>query len=326
MDNNEFNQKLELISIYARNFVFYFGGSKQFPKSVNLLGKSTVIDASHWDIAKVFSKTSVKEIFALYLLDNLKLSVGGTATTIREALSTNMELGKNGAIEAAKIGDTWYSVLHKAAMDVWQQLPLNTVQSKTHVGIQGNTFFANWKEIDINEMTSAAIDMIFGKDQMGRWITAKLGNSRCTNLLDMLYPEDMVKLLQLIENTPFGVTSLHNYFAARGMTYINQEVFLRRGISCGMAEGSYVVPIMTMMPNPQVRLEAAKMSELTNGRDLVVLSAAKGILLYFTAPRLESFLVASDYLRELSKGGKAGIDNRKLEQLVSEHNGVIFRF
>lgn len=313
----------DLKTIYGRNLSMFYGVRKPKRPTALIGGKMEAVPEQPQLDTLWSSERQTTELLSLYLLDSLNMRYGEKQVPLREFL-----LRSNPKEQAA----SFKSISKETAGEIFYGLGLRFVQSKDIVGIQGDTFYGNWRAQKTlpEELTWDALRLCFGQDEWSNILDGIIGDTHCPNLIDVLLDTEFAETIEELRKHGPGYSSMHNYFACRGMDYISQTAVIKHGVVLGMAYKGYVVPTLSKYPNIEVRKAVVRNTKVTGGSDLVVLNSDPGVLLYFTGPDLEAFLqatgfrVRSQQLDEIKEGNDKPA--MSFQTLVGAYRGVIYNF
>lgn len=293
-------QTMKLEKVLSRNLCL--AGKVNVPKKVYIKDVITTLPPPDISVDGCFTRISLYEILSCYMLNFLQLYNGTEERSLISVLHDPQT-------KSDKIYQTLRGLLEENLCSYRMILGLSLVQSKRTPGIIGQTFYGDFKGFGVKEVDlyRGALDIAFGKDEVGKAVDELLSGTRCPNLIDVCDLNDLKALLDIMRKSSIKFSSMTNYFACRGMTYLNQEPFVKVGFVCGKVEPSFVKRV------PQVHSLADRNEYQTVSTapdwDMAILNGKQNMLLFLSPLQFERYVkeVKRADLSAATVGGFGGV-------------------
>ena len=276
------DKKVPLERVFLRNRVL-MNQTKDLPAKVVVKNEMKVVPQNDYNLDGVFAEKSIYEVYCIGLLHNITFMDGDRQVSLDQVL-------RDPRVDRNSI----YRQLQEQLKDFdlfSDSVGVQLVNSKKYCGVVGSTCYGDFSSIteSLEKFTRAAIDIIFGKDEFGKYIDKVTLGLQCPNILDMTDEDTFKTVLEMFKVSGPRFSSAFNYFKCRSMDYIAQTMFIRVGLVCGKVTPSLVKRELGNHKTGSNKLLLQKLGDAPDW-DMVILNSRKMELLYLMQPQFEQYV------------------------------------
>lgn len=276
------DKKVPLERVFLRNRVL-MNQTKDLPAKVVVKNEMKVVPQNDYNLDGVFAEKSIYEVYCIGLLHNITFMDGDRQVSLDQVL-------RDPRVDRNSI----YRQLQEQLKDFdlfSDSVGVQLVNSKKYCGVVGSTCYGDFSAITepFEQFTRTAIDIIFGKDELGKYIDKVTLGLQCTNILDVTDEDTFKTILDMFKVSGSKFSSAFNYFKCRSMDYVAQTLFIRVGLACGKVTPSLVKRELGNLKTGSNKLLLQKLGDAPDW-DMVILNSSKMELLYLMQPQFEQYV------------------------------------
>lgn len=278
------DKQISLVRVFTRNQALYNGRIDKSVQQAMIRNKLTNIDwGAAPDLKDVFCKRSYIELGCMFLLHTLELKSADDRPMTLYQLICSMH-------SAVELDDCYHRML-----ELLPNISFKLSQSVRQFGVLGESIYADWKAFKYTpeEFMTECMDVIFGRDTLGTKFDSIIGETYCANIVDLCSEDALTSLLELFQKKNrqgLGFSSFRGYCMCRGMLYLDQTIFLQRGLVCGESKFSYVYHVLSRTNIPEIRSHVLKTTKESGFIDMVILNSKSREIAYMSIIDFEQFV------------------------------------